>query len=131
MQLEERFAAITLVARLESSGGAMDVGNVRQDVLAETRFFQAARLVLIPLWIALAFTVLFAVLRSAERRRHVFAAIMVGILLFAGTLMPRSFVRAGTDILKHGVMAIKGPLRSLSPSTENTNQPVIAGVERA
>jgi hypothetical protein len=123
--LEARFAALRFVARINAGRGALDILALREDVMDETPLFRTARPLLIALWIATGLAALAVVLRAATRRPEMIAAIIVAIMFYGGTLMPKELIRLGSGLLKDAVTTVEAAVLPPSPTVGAPAAPTI------
>lgn len=98
--LEDGCDTISVIGQVNLPEGAVDIIGMRADLLAATPFYESVRPLLIALWATLAGLVVVLCFGAAKRPGFATIAVMVGALLYGGTLMPRTFVRLGSDGLK-------------------------------
>lgn len=98
--LEDGCDTISVIGQINLPEGVVDIIDMRADLLASTPFYESVRPLLIALWAALAGLVVVLCFCAATRPGFAIIAVMVGAVLYGGTLMPKTFVRLGSDGLK-------------------------------
>ena len=115
--VEPDFRGFELVT-LESarSGGRAEILGAELDVLAVRPFYRRIEPVLVVLWLALGGMFVALSVRAAVQRGYALAAVMVGVIFYAGTLMPARYVHIGSLVAKHGAAAIADELVGFGPA---------------
>jgi len=98
--LEPGLRGVDLIAPAGPPPRALEISSAELDLLAVRPFYRWIEPVLIALWIALGGATIRLALRSVQRRSEAVAAILVGLLFYAGTIMPAAYVHAGTALVK-------------------------------
>jgi hypothetical protein len=117
LYLGEGVEGLSLVGWMESGGAVVELMDLRTDFLVETPRYRIARLLLGVLWTGLGIATARVLMRAGDRLPYVALAGVVGLALFAGTLMPKSIVRAGTSVLKDVIVATRTNVESLVSPT--------------
>jgi hypothetical protein len=102
--LEAGFRGFELVAPIDD----VESLDAELDLLAIRPFYRWMGPVLIVIWLGLGGATVVRCLRSVQRRGYALAALAVGAMFYAGTLMPARYVHAGTAVVKDAAEAFIG-----------------------